>query len=156
MNDIRFYDPRQGDYCALSNLHPRVMHYLGVHYATAEHAFQVLKARAPLRPWLMAAPTPELVAVAGDALSAEQTVEHWQRDHLEIMTDIVRAKFAQHADLRELLLATGSARLVEWSPDDSEVARYWGQYQGQGSNLLGKILMALRHEQREQDSRQSR
>lgn len=156
MKEIRFYDPREGDYCALSNLHPRAMEYLGVRYATPEHAYQALKARPPLREWLMAAPTPELVAAAGDALGADETVEHWQRDHLKLMTEIVRAKFAQHADLRRLLLASGTARLVEWAPDDSEVARYWGEYQGQGSNLLGKILMALRHEYRERDSRQSR
>ena len=65
----------------------------------------------------------------------------------------MRAKFDQHEDLRMLLLATASARLVEASPDDSEVGCYWGEYQGRGDNMLGKILMALRHEYRENPSR---
>ncbi|MBD1554813.1 NADAR family protein [Pseudomonas typographi] len=149
MNEIRFYDPRHGEFCALSNLHPRALEYAGQRYATAEHAYQVLKARPALREWLMAAPTAELVAAAGDALAPEQTVDHWYEDHVKIMTGIVRAKFDQHPDLRALLLGTQNARLVEWAPDDSEVARYWGEYQGQGHNVLGKILMGLRHEYRQ-------
>lgn len=149
MNEIRFYDPREGEFCGLSNLHPRPLEFDGQLYATPEHAYQALKARPALRQWLMAAPTPELVAVAGDALTSEQTVDHWEDDHVKVMTRIIRAKFEQHPDLRALLLTTATARLVEWSPDDSEVARLWGEYQGQGQNLLGKILMCLRHEYRE-------
>lgn len=144
MNEIHFYDPRVGAHCALSNLHPRPMDHNGVHYATPEHAYQALKACPELRPWLMAAPTPELAAAAGDALLPAETVAHWERDHLEVMTSIVKAKFEQHADLRALLLDTGTARLVEWAPEDSEVGRYWGEFAGQGHNHLGKILMALR------------
>jgi len=149
MNEIRFYDPREGEFCGLSNLHPRPLQFEGKRYATPEHAYQVLKARPALRAWLMAAPTPELVAVAGDALTAEQTMDHWQDTHVGIMTRIVRAKFEQHPDLRALLLATDTARLVEWSPEDSEVAKLWGEYLGRGQNLLGKMLMCLRHEYRE-------
>jgi ribA/ribD-fused uncharacterized protein len=146
MDDIRFYDPRQGPFCALSNLHPRALHFEGQLYATPEHAYQVLKAVPDLRAWLMAAPTPELVAVAGDALTEEHTVADWARIQLPLMRRIVRAKFDQDADLRELLINTAGARLVEWSPDDSDVARYWGEYEGEGENQLGNMLMALRDE----------
>ncbi len=46
------------------------------------------------------------------------------------------AKFKQHSDLREKLLQTGEAILVEQSPTDS----FWGcGADGKGLNLLGQM-----------------
>jgi N-glycosidase YbiA len=51
------------------------------------------------------------------------------------------AKFTQHADLAELLRATGDAELVEDSPSEP----YWGiGPDGQGSNWAGRVLMKVR------------
>lgn len=56
------------------------------------------------------------------------------------MRKALRAKFEQHAELRTLLLATASAKLVEHTQNDA----YWGD----GGNGQGKnrpyLLMALR------------
>ena len=144
---IRFYDPRVGEFCGLSNLHPRPMTFEGVVYASAEHAYQAAKARDPaVRAWLMAAPSTELVAAAGDALSLDEIVPGWAVAHVALMERIVRAKFLEHADLRRLLLSTGTERIVEWAPEDSAVARFWGEYEGSGENTLGLMLMRLRDE----------
>jgi len=143
--EIRFYDPRMGPYCALSNLHPRRISVAGVTYATPEHAFQVAKARTEvLRRWLADAPTPELVAVVGDALTADETVEGWEALQVSVMAQILEAKFAPASELRDLLVSTGDARLVEWAPGDGAAARFWGEYRGEGSNTLGRLLMDLR------------
>ena len=57
------------------------------------------------------------------------------------MRAAVDAKFRQHAALRELLLATGDAKLVEHTDRDA----YWGDGgDGTGRNMLGRILMAIR------------
>jgi len=150
MTVIKFYDPRVGPFCGLSNLHPRPMVFEGVTYASAEHAYQAARARDPLvRDWLMAAPSPELVAAAGDALPPDDTAPGWAEFHVPLMERIVRAKFLEHADLRQLLLSTGSAKIVEWSPEDSAVARFWGEYEGVGENTLGVMLMRLRDVLRE-------
>ena len=147
MTVIKFYDPRVGDFCGLSNLHPRPMTFEGVAYASAEHAYQAAKARDPaVRAWLMAAPSPELVAVAGDALPFDDVAPGWAMSHVPLMERIVRAKFVEHADLRRLLLSTGAAKIVEWAPEDSAVARFWGEYEGIGENTLGNMLMRLRDE----------
>jgi predicted NAD-dependent protein-ADP-ribosyltransferase YbiA (DUF1768 family) len=46
-------------------------------------------------------------------------------------------KFKQHAELREKLVATGEALLVERSPSDS----FWGcGSDGKGLNLLGQMV----------------
>lgn len=57
---------------------------------------------------------------------------------------MLRAKFTQHEDLRELLVSTGSARLIETATVDNEVNRLWGEVNGQGRNMLGELLMELR------------
>ncbi|WP_304412350.1 NADAR domain-containing protein [Thiorhodovibrio frisius] len=56
------------------------------------------------------------------------------------------AEFSQHPELRELLLATGEARLVEHREKDSD----WGDGgDGRGRNMLGLLLMDVRQQMRE-------
>jgi ribA/ribD-fused uncharacterized protein len=62
-----------------------------------------------------------------------------------IMHEAVLAKFSQHADLKEILLGTGDATIVEHTGND----RYWGDGgDGSGKNKLGQILMRVREELR--------
>lgn len=69
----------------------------------------------------------------------------WEAVKEWVMLDALRAKFTQHAELRELLLGTGDARLVEHTANDS----YWGDGgDGSGKNRLGHLLMQLRDELR--------
>ena len=65
-----------------------------------------------------------------------------------IMREAVLAKFSQHADIREVLLGTGDALLVEHTSSD----HYWGDGgDGSGRNMLGQILMSVREELRAQE-----
>lgn len=69
----------------------------------------------------------------------------WVRVRDSVMLDAVRAKFSQHAELRDKLLATGEAELVEHTRNDD----YWGDGgDGSGRNMLGVMLMAVRNELR--------
>ena len=57
------------------------------------------------------------------------------------MQHAVLAKFTQHAELRELLISTGEARIVEHTENDD----YWGDGgDGRGQNKLGQVLMRVR------------
>ena len=59
------------------------------------------------------------------------------------MLTALRAKFEQHAALRELLLGTGDAQLVEHTTND----HYWADGgDGSGRNMLGELLMRVRSE----------
>ena len=49
------------------------------------------------------------------------------------------AKFTQHEDLKERLLDTGKAYLVEHTKNDA----YWGDGLGGGVNKLGQLLMQV-------------
>ena len=68
---------------------------------------------------------------------------NWDSKRDNVMLEAVRAKFTQHEDLKELLLSTGDAVLIEHTENDS----YWGDGgDGSGKNRLGKILMKVRSE----------
>jgi ribA/ribD-fused uncharacterized protein len=60
---------------------------------------------------------------------------------VSVMREALVAKFEQHPELRELLLATGEAKLVEHTERDD----YWGaDGDGSGRNMLGQLLMEVR------------
>lgn len=95
---------------------------------------------------ILGASTPEAAARLG-RLSQRSTPAavrpDWQQAKVDVMRTALRAKFTQHAAARALLLATGTALLVEASPNDY----VWGEgLDGTGENLLGKLLMELRAE----------
>lgn len=61
----------------------------------------------------------------------------------EVMLKAIRAKVEQHSEVKEILLSTGNAILVERTEKDN----YWGDGgDGSGKNRLGKILMKVRDE----------
>lgn len=72
-----------------------------------------------------------------------QQVKNWYHIRETIMLAVLKAKFEQHADLKELLLATGDAYLVEHSKKDA----FWSDRKdGTGKNRLGHLLMQVRGE----------
>ena len=60
---------------------------------------------------------------------------------------ILWAKFTQNSYLKECLLDTGNAELIE---GNTWRDTYWGVCNGIGQNNLGKILMKLRNEFKEE------
>ncbi|RYG89163.1 MAG: NADAR family protein [Alphaproteobacteria bacterium] len=146
-NEIRFYRASEKPYGAFSNLYRRSITFEGHVYSTSEHAYQAGKARKPeVRAWLMQAPSPALLAMAAHGLYYWDISPGWSQAKFARMRAVLRAKFSQHPDLRELLLLTGEARLVESATVDSPVNRLWGEVNGVGQNMLGEMLMELRKE----------
>src|SRR6185437_9225741 len=100
--------------------------------------------------WLMAAPSPSLLAMAAHGLASWDVAPGWSQGRRDRMRAVVRAKFQQHADLAEILVGTGDARIVETGSVDNEVNRRWGCVmkggQWVGTNWLGEILMEVRGE----------
>lgn len=110
-------------------------------WLTVEHAYQAQKCTDQTEYDAI-----HQAAKANDARLLGQKVkmrENWDSIKYSVMEECVRAKFQQHQDLREQLLATGDEELIE----DSPVDWYWGcGADGKGQNMLGKILMAIREE----------
>lgn len=145
MKEVRFYRANEKPYGAFSNLFRRPITFEDATFATAEHAYQAGKARRPeVREWLMAAPSPALLAMAAHGLYQWDIAPAWSRTKFDRMRAVLQAKFSQHADLAELLLSTGDARLVESATVDNAVNRLWGEVEGKGQNMLGIMLMEVR------------
>ena len=146
-DEIRFYRASEKPYGPFSNLYRRPITFEGDVYSTSEHAYQAGKARKPeVRAWLMQAPSPALLAMAAHGLYYWDISPGWSQTKFARMRAVLRAKFSQHPDLRELLLSTGEARLVESATVDNPVNRLWGEVNGVGQNMLGEMLMELRRE----------
>jgi ribA/ribD-fused uncharacterized protein len=144
---LHFYRANEKPYGAFSNLFPRQIEFEGRAYPTSEHAYQAGKASKPaVREWILNAPSPSLAAMAAHGLYVWDVVPNWSQIKFDRMRAVLRAKFDQHADLKELLLSTGNARLVEAGTVSNAVNRLWGEVDGKGENTLGVMLMELRSE----------
>lgn len=147
--EIRFYRSNERPYGCFSNLYRQSMFFEGEEYACAEAAYQAGKPRKPaVRDWLLAAPSPSLLAMAAHGLNYWDIAPGWSRNRKGRMLLVVRAKFTQHPDLAEILELTGDSRIVEAGTIDNEVNRRWGEVNGRGTNWLGEILMRVRAELR--------
>ena len=62
------------------------------------------------------------------------------------MYQIVKCKFEQNEDLKIKLLNTGNSELIEGNTWGDKI---WGKVNGVGQNNLGKILMRIRKELKE-------
>ena len=86
------------------------------------------------------AKTPKLAAQLGRSRKLPLRRD-WEAVKVDVMRQALRAKFTQRQELRELLLSTGDAKLVEHTANDN----YWGDGgDGSGQNMLGRLLMELR------------
>lgn len=152
--EIQFYRSNEKPYGAFSNLFRRPVVFENLTYPTAEHAYQAGKAnKVAVRDWILSAPTPALAAMAAHGLYTWDIVSNWSEIKFDRMRGVLRAKFTQHDDLRQLLLSTGNADLVEAGRVDNAVNRTWGRVNGKGQNMLGVLLMDLRAELRRPTAR---
>jgi ribA/ribD-fused uncharacterized protein len=142
---IKFYrvnDP----YGFFSNFAPYPVVLNGKTWPTTEHYFQAQKfAGTEHEEIIRQEPSPMRAAQMGRERNRPLRRD-WERVKDDVMFEALQAKFTQHPDLREHLLATGDAELIEHTRND----RYWGDGgDGTGRNMLGKLLMQLRAELRD-------
>ena len=150
MGTINFYG-RSLPYFEFSNfLRDYPITLKGKSWPSTEHYFQAQKFHDDnLQKEVRHAYTPRDAARMGRNRN-NPLRKDWESVKDNIMREAVRAKFSQYPELKELLLQTGEAKLVEHTENDS----YWGDGgDGSGKNMLGIILMEVRKELREQDGR---
>ena len=137
---IYFYGTRT-QYGCFSNFSRHGFELDGVWWPTSEHYFQAQKfAGTPHADQIREVKTPKEAARMGRDRSRPLRSD-WERVKDDIMRKAVLRKFETHADIREVLLSTGDAPIVENAPGDY----YWGcGADGSGKNMLGQILMEVR------------
>ncbi|NLV71975.1 MAG: NADAR family protein [Actinobacteria bacterium] len=141
---INFYH-RYDSHGELSNFAEYPITLEGLQWPTSEHYFQAQKfAGTKHAERIRLAKHPRTAAKIGKDRTLPLRAD-WPRVKEDIMFEALRAKFTQHQNLRDLLLSTGDAILVEHTRNDS----YWGDGgDGSGKNRLGVLLMRLREELR--------
>jgi len=147
---IYFYKA-DAPYGCFSNFSPHPIVIDGCRWPTVEHFYQAHKLLGtpdePLMAAIRQADTPEAAAALGRD-RARTIRADWAIAKRAVMYAGVRTKFRAHAEIRAVLLATGEDELVENSPRDF----FWGcGGDGTGRNELGKLLMRVRRELRDED-----
>ncbi|MDR0901252.1 MAG: esterase-like activity of phytase family protein [Opitutaceae bacterium] len=127
-----------GEYRWLSNYFPCPVTYEGRAYGSTEAAYHASKFPESERDEFT-----KLDPDASKKLSRKKPFDTaaWNARKVRVMREITWAKYTQHPELAAKLLATGERELEEtnWWGD-----RFWGVAQGEGQNMLGRILMDAR------------
>jgi ribA/ribD-fused uncharacterized protein len=138
-------DSFDGEYQWLSNFQRQSLEYKGLHFKNVEAAFQAQKVIDESQKAKFCNLDPSMAKKLGRTVSLRPD---WQKVKDQIMLELIRIKFEDPC-YRIKLLATGDSELIEgnWWGDT-----YWGVCGGIGKNKLGKILMQVREEIREEES----
>ena len=115
-------------------------------WPTSEHYFQAMKFKDKSeQEEIRKAKSPMLAARMGRDRKRKLRRD-WESAKVNVMREAVLAKFTQHEELQQLLLATGEAKIIEHTANDN----YWGDGgDGKGRNMLGQILMNVRKKLRD-------
>jgi ribA/ribD-fused uncharacterized protein len=146
---IWFYDTAQNSLTAfLGNFHRCRIKIDGIDFKCAEGAFQAAKFRGDRKVMASFANLTGDQAfrrarkLTADWTGAEQ--EAWKNERLDVMREVLMAKFSQNADLKRLLLATSDAYLLEHTPVVGRDDFWADNCDGTGENNLGQLLMETR------------
>lgn len=132
------------EYKYLSNFAPVKFEWNGIKWPSCNHAYQAAKIKNKDAQILISQiPHHSKLSTVVDRYPA---VFGWEESKIDIMTEIVRAKFEQNAELANKLLETGTDYIEYGNADDDT---FWGISpirSGCGLNNLGLILMEIREE----------
>jgi predicted NAD-dependent protein-ADP-ribosyltransferase YbiA (DUF1768 family) len=156
-------DSFEGVYDFLCNFYPHRVFYENHWYPRNEHAFHAMKEFDPFyrvkfqtkeemkkfyinHNQSLDRSIKELPPWTAKKLGRSATLrKDWEEVKVQIMTDINRIKFSDPL-LRKKLLDTGDAILIEGNDWND---KFWGVCDGVGENMLGRILVKIRSEIKE-------
>lgn len=137
---ITVIDSFSGKYRFLSNFFPCTIVYNGIQYESAEAAYQAQK--SPEYAHAFIGVSPMTAKKLGKRVKLRSD---WEQVKVKIMQEIVYEKFTQNSELKQKLLDTDRAELIE---GNSWGDTFWGICNGKGENYLGYILMQVRDQLR--------
>lgn len=144
METIMFYNENEEN-GYLSNYYLVPITIDGILYKSSEHYYQSQKTLdAAFAERIRTAETCDDAKNLGNSDECEYRSD-WKTYRNMAMLRVLIEKFTQNPELKEKLLSTGDALLVENSSHDY----YWGRgADGTGFNMLGRLLMATRDSMR--------
>jgi len=141
-----------GEYRFLSNFWPAQVILDGVGYSSTELAYQAAKWQPTKRDFFLKCTELESIDYNRKNVPDKYSENEWNLVKTDIMRDLLRQKFDPkiNPENYHLLITTGDKYLEErnWWGD-----LYWGaDKDGNGENMLGKILMEIREELKKDQS----
>lgn len=133
-------DKFKGKYFFLSNFFIIPVEWEGRTYLNNEAAFQSAKCIKDTMRDKFTTMNPSLAKKAGRTTKLRSD---WEDIKENVMYEICFAKFTQNEDIKQKLINTGDAILIEGN-DWGDTT--WGMVGNKGQNKLGKILMRIREE----------
>ena len=154
-NYIFFWGYKDTNKKVLSNFHLTNIKYKNLTFSSSEQLFMYKKAELfkddQMKEKILKAKTPKEAKGYGRLVKNFDT-KIWDKNKIDIMTEVLTLKFSQNQYLKNYLLSTKGYTLVEASPYD----RIWGigfdefnalkNKNKWGQNLLGDCLMKVRDE----------
>lgn len=128
----------RNEYFFLSNFYPVSIFYNGLYFNSTEAAFQAMKCPSRMKEFQTLNPSEAKKLGRHVAMRID-----WEEVKEQVMYDICSVKFTQNPLLAQKLLDTSDAELIEGNTWGDKT---WGVCNGEGKNLLGKILMRIRSE----------
>lgn len=133
-------DSFKGKYFFLSNFFTANVNWEGRTYLNNEAAFQSAKCiNDKMRDKFMNM-NPSQAKAAGRRVNLRHD---WEDIKEDVMYEVCLAKFTQNVELGQKLIETGDAILIEGNDWGDKT---WGMVNNVGQNKLGKILMKIREE----------
>ena len=138
-----------GSFSFLSNFHPCNVEFNGLWFPTVEHAFQAAKSNEVNIQFQFTLIPAEQAGRAKRAGRRLVLRPDWEDVKVPIMKLLLTRKFKTDSVLRNQLVSTGEAQLIEGNHWHDNT---WGNCMCekcvhiQGRNLLGKLLMEVRME----------
>ncbi|MEI7503431.1 MAG: NADAR family protein [Paludibacter sp.] len=166
LQPLYFYNKNEGFY-QFTNFYPAEITIDGIKYPTTEHYFQAQKFvktnKTIFEKIVTGTQSPRDAFDIAQKNKSLIPMEFYEKDNeIKVMETALRAKFTQHKDLHDLLLATENLVLVEntgLNPglnkqgvfDPKLIDTKWGAgINGNGENCLGIALMKIRNELRQE------
>jgi len=127
----------EGEFDFLSNFFPAEVRFGGMVFPTVEHAYQAAKTLdLAERETVRMKPTPGQAKRAGRLVTIRPD---WEDVKIGVMRDCLTQKFSEPELMHRLLAISGE--IVE---ENNWGDTFWGVCEGEGKNLLGKLLTGLR------------
>lgn len=148
--EIKFYSVSD-DFGEFSNFASFPIRLNGKTWPTSEHYFQAQKFQDTKHQSVIRKEKSPMQAARMGRDRKRPIRKDWESVKVSIMREAVLTKFTQYNELKDLLISTGNAKIIEHTTNDA----YWGDGgNGSGKNMLGRILMKVR-EQLKDDADQS-
>lgn len=136
----------RGQYNWLSNFYKCDIYYNGLHYNSVEAAFQAQKDPSKANEFCNIT-NPVMAKHKGKNVSLRSD---WDKVKVDIMQQLILIKFNSNEELKQKLLETDNIYLEEGNKFHDH---FWGVSDGYGQNILGKILMNVRKQLRDSNTK---